>query len=87
MNEMIIVIAIIALVVYGYWVMDRLDHFLYHRNDRHRISAGLRCRCKKTARQMLESISSLRRRIQVLCTGYIAHSGNIAIHKRHIQHI
>ncbi len=85
MNELIIAITVIAFIAYGYWLMDRLDRYLYHGNDRRRTFANLEHCCKKAAGLNKEHIRSLRQMLYVLWTNRIAHSDNTAIQKRHLS--
>ena len=59
MKNIIIAIAIIALLAYGNWLMEQVDHYLYHTKKQLTPSAKLWNACKKRVRRSMKHFVSL----------------------------
>ena len=60
MKDMIVAIAIIALLGFGYWQMGQLDHYLFHTKIQRNLSSRVLFAGKKWFRKMKRHFAALR---------------------------
>lgn len=59
MKSVFLVIGFVALLVYGGWLMERLDKYASGSNDRHRGSAGPRRAVRRACRAAARRVAAL----------------------------